>query len=199
MLGRSKSADKRNASVEQSDIMTSDNATFIAVASIGTLLALGLGLARRRRRTAAVKHNWPARAFEPFKPLLTLADAPLDLFAGVPTSRVRVDLNAHNDRKKHPDTDAAIDATWAARLAKAEASGGKLCDQTLDRTAPFTLLPPLLMRSVDLIEPLRSPCCHRCSRVLSIICSGSRRFQVPPREHQLGQRRGPPRAWPHVV
>ena len=121
--------------------------TLAVAAAAAVLLAASVHAAlssyRRRRRygplslafptgAAAVRaaaQGWPTKALEPYLPLLTLAGADATVLGGVTAARVRVSFAPAHDRRPHA-ADAEIEAVWRRRLAQAEASGGRLFDQS---------------------------------------------------------------------
>ena len=65
--------------------------------------------------------EWPNKALEPYALLLAPRQRP------VPIERVRVALRQGHDRTPHA-SDAMIEVAWQSKLAKAQATGGKLFD-----------------------------------------------------------------------
>ena len=72
-------------------------------------------------RAIATARDWPAKALEPFYELFT---------CHVERSDVRVAISREYDRKPHPAADEAIETVWKAKVAAAEASGGRLFDKS---------------------------------------------------------------------
>ena len=78
----------------------------------------------------AAEAGWPERALEPYYELFTLAGASSAVQGGVALSEVVVSLSRAHDRAPHPLADSQIEATWTAKLAAAEARGGRLFNAT---------------------------------------------------------------------